>query len=278
MEVLVIVLVVIGYGITSIKLINQGNEALVERMGTFHRKLGAGLKFIIPFVDQIVMEDTTRQQILDIPPQKVLTKDNVYLEIDGVIYWRIVDMYKSYYKIDNLKQGLDNITTTTIREIIAQSSFEDTNASRADMDKVMLDQMNATTLEWGVEILRVDIQHITPPESVQRSMEEQRAAEIRSRALVTEAEGERQAAIKKAEGTMTSMQIISDALRSNPDSKEILRYLVAQDYVNASYKLGASSNAKVVFVDPGSSNNITEQILGEVSTDENENNKKPERE
>ena len=210
------------------------------------------------------MEDTTREQILDIKPQNVITKDNIYLEIDGVVYWRIKDMEKSFYQIDDLAQGLNQITTTTLREIIAQNSLEETNVSRVDMDKELLDRLNETTADWGVEIQRVDIQSITPPESVRLSMEDQRAAEIKSRAAILAAEGERQAAIKKAEGTSTSMQILSEALRSTPENKEILRYLVAQDYINASYKLGESPNSKVIFVDPGSgSNEIVEQISAE---------------
>ncbi len=210
------------------------------------------------------MEDTTREQILDIKPQNVITKDNIYLEIDGVVYWRIKDMEKSFYQIDDLAQGLNQITSTSLREIIAQNTLEETNVSRVDMDKQLLDRLNEITADWGVEIQRVDIQDITPPESVRKSMEDQRAAEIKSRAAILEAEGERQAAIKKAEGTSTSMQILSEALRSTPENKEILRYLVAQDYINASYRLGESPNSKVIFVDPGSGQNeIIEQISAE---------------
>lgn len=262
--IIAIALVLIGYSLGSAKIINQGNEALVERLGQYHRKLRPGLNFIVPLIDQVVMEDTTREQILDIKPQNVITKDNIYLEIDGVVYWRIKDMEKSFYQIDDLAQGLNQITTTTLREIIAQNSLEETNVSRVDMDKELLDRLNETTADWGVEIQRVDIQSITPPESVRLSMEDQRAAEIKSRAAILAAEGERQAAIKKAEGTSTSMQILSEALRSTPENKEILRYLVAQDYINASYKLGESPNSKVVFVDPGSGQNeIIDQITAE---------------
>ena len=259
-----IVLALIGYSLGSAKIINQGNEALVERFGQYHRKLRPGLNFIVPLIDQVVMEDTTREQILDIKPQNVITKDNIYLEIDGVVYWRIKDMEKSFYQIDDLAQGLNQITSTSLREIIAQNTLEETNVSRVDMDKELLDRLNEITADWGVEIQRVDIQAITPPESVRLSMEDQRAAEIKSRAAILEAEGERQAAIKKAEGTSTSMQILSEALRSAPENKEILRYLVAQDYINASYRLGESPNSKVIFVDPGSGQNeIIEQISAE---------------
>ncbi len=247
--IIAIVLVLIGYGLGSAKLINQGNEALVERLGRYHRKLRPGLNFIVPLLDQIVMEDTTREQVLDIKPQNVITKDNIYLEVDGVVYWRIKDMERSFYQIDDLQQALTNLTATTLREIVARNNLEEANAARSEMNKALLEELNQTTGEWGVQIIRVDIQSITPPESVRRSMEEQRAAEIKSRAAVLEAEGEQKAAIKKAEGTKISMEIISGALRNIPESQEILRYLEVQEQINASYKLSESKNAKVVFVD-----------------------------
>jgi regulator of protease activity HflC (stomatin/prohibitin superfamily) len=269
--IIAIVLALIGYALGSAKQINQGNEALVERLGRYHRKLKPGLNFIVPFIDQIVMEDTTREQVLDIKPQNVITKDNIYLEVDAVVYWRITEIEKSFYAIDNLEQALSNLTTTTLREIIAQNTLEDTNMSRANMDKSLLSELNPITKEWGVDIMRLDIQSITPPESVRKSMEEERAAEIKKRALISEAEGERQAAIKKAEGTKTSMQIIGEAIRSNPESREILRYLVAQDYVQASQKLGASNNAKIVFVDPANSTDMFQELIAESVSKEEPN-------
>lgn len=265
-----IVLVLIGYALGSAKLINQGNEALVERLGQYHRKLKPGLNFIVPLVDQIVMEDTTREQFLDIKPQNVITQDNIYVEVDAIVYWRIRDIEKSFYAIEDLQGALIQVTTTTLREIIAQNTLEQTNVSRAEMHSAIIDQLNEITADWGVEILRLDLQRITLPESVRKSREEQQAAEIKKRALITEAEGEKEAAIKKAEGTMASVQIISQALRSNPDSRDILRYLVAQDYVDASQKLGESSNAKIVFVDPANSSEMFQELIAEsVNTEGN---------
>ncbi|MFB2768016.1 SPFH domain-containing protein [Pelatocladus sp. BLCC-F211] len=272
--IIAIVLVLIGYALGSAKLINEGNEALVERLGKYHRKLDPGLNFIIPLLDQIVMEDTKREQILDIKPQNIITKDNTSVEIDAVVYWHIQDIRRSYYEIEDLQSALTQLSTTTIREVLAQHTLEETNVSRSDIDRDILDALNAITPKWGVEVIRVDIQSITLPESVRKSMEEQRAAEIKSRAAILEAEGERQAAVKKAEGTKRSMEIISEALRDDSVNKDILRYLVAQDYINASYKLGESENAKVVFVDPGKSADMMEFISEAVSQEGN--NKKSE--
>jgi regulator of protease activity HflC (stomatin/prohibitin superfamily) len=241
----IIFLALVGYGLASAKMVNQGNVALVERLGRYHRKLNPGLSFIVPILDQIVMEDTTREQLLDIKPQNVITKDGIYLEVDA------------------LQQALTNIGTTTLRENIAQNSLDETNMSRDEMDKTILAVLNPITNTWGIEIIRLDIQSITPPDEVRKSMQEQQTAQIKKDAKILSAEGDRQASVKRAEGTRTSIEIISEALRSHPESKDILRYLVAQDYVDASQKLGESNNAKIVFVDPANSTEMFQELISD---------------
>jgi regulator of protease activity HflC (stomatin/prohibitin superfamily) len=264
----IIFLALVGYALASAKMVNQGNAALVERLGRYHRQLNPGLSFIVPIIDQIVMENTTREQLLDIKPQNVITKDGIYLEVDAILYWRIQDIKKSFYAIDDLEQSLANIATTTLRENIAQNSLEDTNMSRAEMDKIILVELNSITYSWGVETIRLDIQSITPPETVRKSMEEQQNAQIKKRAVILAAQGEEEAAERRAIGTKRSIEIISEALRSHPESKDILRYLVAQDYVDASQKLGESNNAKIVFVDPANSTEMFQELISD-SVEEN---------
>ncbi|MEO0966928.1 MAG: SPFH domain-containing protein [Cyanobacteria bacterium J06639_18] len=266
--IIVMVLILMGYALSSTKMINEGNEALVERFGKYRRKLKPGINFIFPLLDQIVMEDTVREQVLDIKPQNVITRDNVYLEVDGVVFWKIIDMEKSFYKIDDIQTALTNLVTVEFRASIAERTLEETIASRNQMNQALLEVLNSTSRDWGVDIIRVDIQDIKPPQSVQESMAEQNAAEMKKRAVIAEAEGERQAAIKKAEATRTSMQIIAEALRTNPDTKDILRYLVAQDYVDASQKLSESKNAKIVFMDPIKSGEVYNQIITEEVVEE----------
>jgi regulator of protease activity HflC (stomatin/prohibitin superfamily) len=267
-----IVLVLIGYALGSAKLINEGNEALVERLGRYHRKLKPGLNFIVPLVDSIVMEDTTREQILDIKPQKVITKDNVYLEVDGVVNWKIMSMEKSFYKIDDIQISLANLATVELRANIADRTLSETISSRNQMNQSLLQVLNQVSSEWGVEIIRVDIQSITPPESVQKSMAEQQAAVIRKQAAITTAEGEQQAAIKRAEATKESIRILSDAITSKPETKEILKYLVAQEQVEANQRLGASNNAKIVFLNSGISEGALDQMLGDTVAHEGNGN------
>jgi regulator of protease activity HflC (stomatin/prohibitin superfamily) len=218
------------------------------------------------------MEDTTREQLLDVKPQNVITKDGVYLEVDAILYWRIHDIEKSYYAIDDLQPALSNLATTTLRENIAQNTLEETNMSRDEMNNNILGELNPIASGWGVEIIRLDIQSINPPEAVRKSMQEQQTAQIKKKAVIEAAEGERQAAVKRAEGTKTSIEIIAEALRKHPESKDILRYLVAQDYVDASQKLGESNNAKIVFVDPANSTEMFQELISD-SVEENQNQK-----
>ncbi|MEB3179625.1 MAG: SPFH domain-containing protein [Nostocaceae cyanobacterium] len=260
--------VIIGYTLGSTKMINEGNEALVERLGKYHRKLTPGLNFIVPFVDQIVLEDTVRQRVLDIEPQLAITKDNVSLEADAVIFWKVLDLEKSFYGIDDIEGALKNIVLTTLRSTLAEMNLEETIASRTEINRRLLQQLDDITAGWGVKVLRVELQNIKPPESVLRSMEEQRAAEIEKRATVSKAQGEREAEILRAEGTKKSMQLIAEALGSQANTREILRYLVAQDFVEASQKLGESPNAKIVFVDPAQSANMLGELVAEETVGE----------
>ena len=121
--IIAIALALMGYAFGSTKLVSQGNEALVERLGRYHRKLKPGINFIVPLLDQIVMEDTNREQILDISPQNVISKDGIYLEVDAVVYWRIVDIERSFYAVDDLQEALNNLAVTTVREILAQNTL-----------------------------------------------------------------------------------------------------------------------------------------------------------
>ena len=127
----------------------------LKRLGRYHRKLGPGLNFVVPFVDTIVVEETTREQVLDIEPQMAITKDNVSLEADAVIFWRILDLERTFYEIDDIEIALRNLVLTTLRSTIAQLNLEDTIASRGEMNRALLQQLDEGTAIWGVKITRV---------------------------------------------------------------------------------------------------------------------------
>jgi len=233
------ILVVIGYTIGSTKIVNQGNEALVERLGQYNKKLKPGLNYIIPFIDKIAVEETTREQVLDTEPQQAITKDNISVEVDAIVYWRIKNLEKAYYAVEDVEVALENLVLTTLRSMIGEMDLNQTYSSRNDINRNLLHQLAEPTAGWGVELVRVEVQNITPPRTVMESLELERAAE-----------SQKQAKISEAQGTVESIEIISKALQSQPNSKTVLQYLVTQRYVDANQKLSESPNSKVVFMDP----------------------------
>jgi regulator of protease activity HflC (stomatin/prohibitin superfamily) len=258
---LALVLAILGYSVGSTKIINQGNEALVERLGKFHRKLRPGLNFVVPLLDTIVWEDTLRERVLDTEPQEVITKDGVPTRIDAVIYWRIVELERMYYAIDDIEQAINNLVITTLRSEIGRMNLSETFSSRNEVNRALLNQLDEATATWGVKVIRVEVQDIQPADTVREAMEAEKASESKKQAAIREAEGKRQAAIAEAQGTVEAIQRISQALQGQNNSKEVLQYLVAQRYVDASFRLGESNNSKVVFMDPKSLTEAVSDLL-----------------
>ncbi|TVQ19872.1 MAG: SPFH/Band 7/PHB domain protein [Leptolyngbya sp. DLM2.Bin15] len=257
-----LVLAVVGYMVGSVKIINQGNEALVERLGRFHRKLTPGLNFIVPGLDKVVWEDTTREQVLDIPPQDAITKDNITLEVDAVVYWRILELPQTYYAVEDIGKALTDLVTTTLRSDIGLMELEETYSSRGRLNQRLLYQLDEATAPWGVKVLRVEVQNITIPERVRESLELERASQSKKRAAIAEAEGKKQAAIEDAQGMVESIRLISEALKGHTDPHAVLQYLVAQKYMDTNYRLGDSPNSKILFMDPKAMTQGMAELLG----------------
>jgi regulator of protease activity HflC (stomatin/prohibitin superfamily) len=246
----ILALIVIGYTVGSVRIVNQGNQALVERLGRYHRKLRPGLNFIVPFLDTIVWEESVRERLLDVDPQSAITRDNVALKVDAVVYWKILDLERTYYEIEDIQAAIRELVVTTLRSEIGKMPFENTFSSRDELNQALLDQLDEATEPWGVKVTRVEVQSIDPPKEVLESMQQQQAAELKRRATVLEAKGEQEASVKRAQGTVESIQLLSEALKERPDAREILNFLIAQQYVEANQKLGESNNSKVLFMDP----------------------------
>lgn len=246
----ILTLIIVGYTIGSVRIVNQGTEALVERLGRYNRKLKPGLNFVVPFFDTIVLEDSVRERLLDVEPQAAITRDNVSLDVDAVVYWQILDLERTYYAIEDVEAAIKELVTTTLRSELGKMEFERTFASRDELNQALLTQLDDATEPWGVKVKRVEVQRIQPPPDVIESMQMQQAAELKRRATVSEALGDQEAVIKRAEATVQSIQMLADALRERSDAPEILNFLIAQRYVEANQKLGESENSKVVFMDP----------------------------
>lgn len=280
----------------SVKVISQGNEALVERLGSYNKKLEPGLNFVIPFLDKTVYHQTIREKVLDIPPQKCITRDNVGIEVDAVVYWRIVDMEKAWYKVENLQSAMVNLVLTQIRAEMGQLELDQTFTARAQINELLLRDLDISTDPWGVKVTRVELRDIIPSQAVREAMELQMSAERRKRAAILTSEGDRESAVNsargkaeaqildaearqkatilqaeaqqktivlqaqaerqqqvlKAQATAEAMQIITNTMKTEPAAKEVLQFLLAQNYLEMGTKIGSSDSSKVMFMDPRS--------------------------
>ena len=231
--------IMVGYVVGSVRIIQEGNAALVERLGRFRRTLKPGLNFIVPLLDTVALEDSMREQTLDIPPQRAITKDNVNLEVDAIIYWRIYDLERTYYAVENVEFAMQELVITTLRSEVGKMEFQSLFSSRESINRALLDVLDEATAPWGLKVNRVEIQKLDPPQNVLDAMQKERAADY-----------EKNAKISEAEADVESMRILSQALAATGNGKDVLQYLLAQRYVAANQKIGESDNSKVLFMDP----------------------------
>ncbi len=196
--ILFIIVCIIAY--KTIKVVRQSEVYIIERLGRFHKVADAGLTIIIPFLDKVRSVVSLKQQTMDIPPQSVITSDNVTITIDTVVFYKITDPAKAVYEIQSLKKGIEYLALTTIRDIVGKMELDQTFSSREEINDKLRVILDEATDAWGCKIDRVEIKDITPPADIRDAMEKQMNAERNKRALILEAEGERQSAITLAEG------------------------------------------------------------------------------
>ena len=205
-----------GAGVAgSVKIVNQGNEVLVERLGSYNRKLAPGLNFTMPFVDRVAYQETIREKVLDIPPQSCITRDNVAITVDAIIYWRIVDMERAYYKVQNLLSAMTNLVMTQIRAEMGSLELDETFTARSEINEILLRELDTATDPWGVKVTRVELRDIIPSKAVQESMELQMSAERRKRAAILTSEGEREAAVNSARGKADAQILDAEACQKS---------------------------------------------------------------
>lgn len=184
----------------SIKIVRQAEVYIIERFGKFHKIADAGLTIIIPFVDRIRSVVSLKEQTLDVPPQGVITEDNVTITIDTVVFYQITDPAKAVYEIQSLKRGLEYLSITTIRDIVGKMNLDSTFSSRDLINNQLRVLLSDATSKWGCKVNRVEVKDINPPADIRDAMEKQMNAERNRRAAILQAEGEKQAAITIAEG------------------------------------------------------------------------------
>ena len=208
---IILLVVVLAAIVTSIKIVNTGYLYVVERFGQYHRTLEPGWHFIIPFVDFVRRKISTKQQILDIQPQNVITKDNVKISIDNVIFYKVLNSKDAVYNIEDYKSGIVYSTITNMRNIVGEMSLDEVLSGRDRINSKLLEIIDEITDAYGIKILSVEIKNIIPPNEIQAAMEKQMKAERDKRAVILQAEGLRQSEIERAEGEKRSKILQAEA-------------------------------------------------------------------
>lgn len=208
LTVLIILVVIAASGI---KIIPQSRACVVERLGAYHRTMQTGLHYVIPFIERIANNVSLKEIVKDFAPQPVITKDNVTMQIDTVVYFQITDSKLYTYGIENPVNAIENLTATTLRNIIGELELDETLTSRDVINTKMRSILDEATDPWGVKVNRVEVKNILPPKDIQESMEKQMRAERERREAILKAEGEKKAAILIAEGEKESTILRADA-------------------------------------------------------------------
>lgn len=210
-----IILAVIIVIVKNIKIVPQAHAYVIERLGTYQTTWNTGLHLKVPFVDRIAKKLSLKEQVVDFPPQPVITKDNVTMQIDTVVYFAITDPKLYTYGVERPLSAIENLTATTLRNIIGDLELDATLTSRDTINDKIRTILDTATDPWGIRVIRVELKNILPPKEIQDAMEKQMKAERERRAKILEAEGEKKSQILKAEGLKESTILKADAIKES---------------------------------------------------------------
>ena len=270
---LVLVIVSIALGV---RIVPQGSKHVVQRLGKYNRTLNPGLNIIVPYMDTVAYKVTTKDIVLDIPSQEVITRDNAVIITNAVSYINIVSPEKAVYGVEDYELAIRNLVQTSLRSIIGEMDLDDALSSRDHIKAKLKTAISDDIADWGIVMKTVEIQDINPSETMQRAMEEQAAAERARRATVTRAGGEKEAAVLEAEGRLEAskrdakakvvlaeasqlaIQKVAEAIKQN---ELPVTYLLGEKYVEAIRTMASSDNAKTVLL-PGDIPNTVRSLMG----------------
>ncbi len=209
--VVVLVIVVLLIAVSCIKIVPQAHAAVIERLGGYLATWGVGIHFKAPFIDRVAKRVLLKEQVVDFPPQPVITKDNVTMQIDTVVYFQITDPKLFAYGVENPIMAIENLTATTLRNIIGDLELDETLTSRETINTKMRASLDVATDPWGIKVNRVELKNIIPPQAIQDAMEKQMKAERERREAILKAEGEKKSTILVAEGKKESAILDAEA-------------------------------------------------------------------
>ena len=189
----------------AIRIVPQKKAFIVERLGKYSKTLNAGFHFLVPFIDKVSYKHTLKEQAADVPPQACITKDNIAVEVDGILYMQVVDPKKASYGIDHYQFAATQLAQTTMRSVMGKLDLDKTFEERETINSVIVDAVDKASDPWGVKVTRYEVKNILPPQSIKDAMEKQMRAEREKRATIAESEGDRQAKINRAEGDRQEM-------------------------------------------------------------------------
>ncbi len=272
---ILLVAVVVATVWSLVKIVPQGFEYTVENFGKYTRTLAPGLHFLIPVMERIGHQVNMKEQVIEIPSQDVITKDNAMVRVDGVAFFQVISAAKSAYEVENLENATVNLTLTNIRTVMGSMDLDELLSNRDRINAKLLQVVDAATEAWGIKVTRIEIKDIAPPRDLVESMGRQMKAEREKRAQILESEGLRQAAILKAEGAKQAVvleaegrreaafkdaeareraaeaeakatQLVSDAISNG--NVQAINYFFANNYVKALEKIASAPNQKVIMM------------------------------
>ena len=290
------VLIALGaLGISGVKVTSSSRSMLVERLGKYNRQLSPGLSLVIPGLERVVSHESLKERVLDIPPQQCITRDNVSIEVDAVVYWQLLEHPRAYYAVDNLQSAMVNLVLTQIRAEMGKLDLDETFTTRSEVNDVLLKELDQATDPWGVKVTRVELRDIKPSNGVQQAMEQQMTAEREKRAAILRSEGEKESQVNAARGRAEALVLDAKAkqeallleadaqakqqlllaqaraasakelaavIEAHPAAAEGLRLLLAKDWMTMGEKLGNAPAGSVLMVDPQSPASLLAALKG----------------